>query len=315
MALQILKKLKDNTAKKGIKYHLHKGLGGVETERSMDTVHASSVTKNSPTDEFCPRSYALHDLLKPDLEKVYTSAATRATYDYGHEVQDLAIRWMSRAGIAITHWKCASCSTMHRWCKEPAKCAKCGCRVLKPVEPRFESQLSGVSCGIDCLVKLESPKLQITEIKSMGKDEFSTLKAPLPEHRKRTNLYLRLVQESSDPIRDKIDPKAARIFYVCKGGYQYDADLLDYSDLDPREKYSLFKEYVVERDDKATDDLAQLGQAVLLWRQGVGVMPCGVCSNVGSKRAQSCRFRSPCFSGDFPTGMANPKPWSETVEA
>jgi hypothetical protein len=148
------------------------------------------------------------------------------------------------------------------------------------------------------LVKLNQPKLRITELKTMDKDEFKALKAPLAEHKWRTNLYLRLVAESPHPWAKQVDTTEATIMYISKGGYGCADDEPEKWGL--FEKFSPFKEFTIKREDKLTDDLVKRAKAVTDFRKGLVGSPCGVCSTAMSKRATKCTMKKACFSGDHP---------------
>lgn len=139
----------------------------------------------------------------------------------GTDLQDAIVHHFADMGRAVGHWKCTACGKVHQFCKRPGKCENCGCKGFKPEEVRFQSAISGASCGVDMLVQLGGPKLFPVELKTMIKDQFAELVAPLQEHRLRTNLYLRLISESEQPWSNLVSTEEARVLYVCKGGGYY----------------------------------------------------------------------------------------------
>ncbi|WP_266032523.1 hypothetical protein [Brucella intermedia] len=295
MAVSFLKTAKKAMPTMGVKFLLHKHLSGWDPARPISRIHASDLTKEGG---ICPRFYALHDLSGAKPKDGWLTTSERMTFQIGRDQERNIVLWFAEMERAICHWKCANCGTQHDFTLRPKGCSKCGCRWLEPREVRFESAECGASCGVDMLVKLNQPKLRIVELKTMDKDEFKSLKAPLAEHQWRTNLYLRLVSESTHPWAKQVDTAEATIMYISKGGYGC-------ADPDPEkwglfEKFSPFKEFTVKRDDKLTDELVARAKAVTDFRKKKVGVPCGVCSTAMSKRAAKCTRKKECFSGEYP---------------
>lgn len=294
MALHFARKLKEMLPVNSLKYLLHDHLSGLEPARPLKNVHASALTK--PGEVFCPRYYALSDLEKTKPKDEWVDTASILTWDMGRDLQDRVVGYFADMGRAIGHWRCHSCNKMYEFCKRPQKC-ECGAKNLKPEEVRFESAISGASCGIDMLVNVGEPKLVIVEIKTMLKDQFKDLVAPLSEHRHRTNLYLRLAAESDHSWSNMVNTEKAIILYTCKGGYTADPQLKQWGLYD---SYSPFKEFPITRNDAQTDDLNKQAKVVKDFREGVVGVPCGVCASAISPRAKKCGKKEACFSGDYP---------------
>ena len=289
-----LKKSKDLRPDSSLKYLLHSHLAGFEKARSLSVVHASDLTKS---EGFCPRYYALHDVLDAQPSDNWVSTADRVTWDMGYSVQDAIVGYFSDMDRVVGHWDCASCGRRHEFCKKPSQCLNCDCKSLHPAEVRFKSEKSGVSCGIDMLVDLGDGKLTCVEIKTIQKEKFGELLAPLAEHRLRTNLYLRILSESKSFWANEVHHDKAKVFYVCKGGYKADPKLGAWG---LPETFSPVKEFDVGRNDSLTDKMQEQAKAVLDYRNGVGGMPCGICPTAFTKRAKSCSVVKACFSGDYP---------------
>jgi len=289
-----LKKAKDFQPTDSLKFLLHSHLSGPEKERPLSTIHASDMTK---PDGLCPRYYALHDALDRKPKDRWVSTSDLITWDMGRRLQDDIVHHFADMGRAIGHWECMACKKTHQFCKRPAKCENCGCRGFRPEEVRFKSAITGASCGVDMLVNLGGPKLFPVELKTMIKDQFADLLAPLQEHRLRTNLYLRIIAESDHPWSTLVSTDQARVLYVCKGGYKADPELGKWGLPD---KYSPFKEYTVKRDDTRTEEMQSRAKVVVDFRAGLVAMPCGVCKTAMVSRAKTCPVKKECFSGQFP---------------
>lgn len=296
-----------------LKARLHKHLAGPESGRSMTVLHASAVTKS----DFCARRNAIVTAtgIKPPSE--YVSTASRVTYTQGRLLQDQVVNWCADMGIAVGDWKCAACGKLHRFQKRPLKCdnglgqftggpqMNCGARDFHPVEVRFTSPLSGISGGFDMIVNLGSPKLRLTEIKTIKGEDFKALAAPLAEHKLRTALYLRIAAESQHPLSGHVDDQIATVLYLSKGHGVGDPTL---KPMGVNESLSPFKEFQVYRDDALTDPLVKHGAAFWAWRHGKGGMPDRVCASAGDKKAKFCPAAQYCFGDVFPPGAVNENP-------
>ena len=296
MAGMTFAKMKDEMpAVKSLRYLLHTHLNGPESGRSLSRIHASALTKE---EGFCPRFYALSDVTKSKPKDEWLTTSENVTFRMGRDQQDALVHDFADMGKATGHWRCLCCSRLHEFTARPLKCELCGCKAFKPEEVRFVSDATGASCGIDMLVNLGFPKLIAVELKTMGKDQFKTLLAPLAEHRVRTNLYLRIIKESVQPWANFVDTNRAIILYVEKGGFGVQDDQLKKWGL--KEGFSPFKEYDVKRVDADTDDYALRARTVKHFREGAVGMPSGICSSALAKRAVYCQMKAQCFSGQFP---------------
>lgn len=291
---KFLKSLKSITPVDSPRYQLHRHLSGPEPARSLKRLHASELTKEGG---ICPRFYALADVTHFKPKDKWLTTSEQVTYHMGRVLQDSVVGWFADMNKAWCHWKCVACGTQHDFQLRPIQCKTCGCRKFDPIEVRFESAECGASCGVDMLLIRQGGNMRVHELKTMDKDQFKDLKAPLAEHRWRTNLYLRLIAESENPWAKSIDTTTATILYISKGGYGCSAP--DLKDQGLSDKFSPFKEYTVERDDKETDVLVRRASAVKKFRAGAKGMPFGVCATAMDKRALACPLRAACFSGVY----------------
>jgi hypothetical protein len=293
MAVGFLKKAKSLMPERSVKFLLHKHLSGFDPARSLKVVHASELTK---PEGFCPRYYALADMVKYKGKDRWLTTSEKMTFQIGRDQEKNLVNWMGDMNKAVCHWKCVACGHQHQFQLRPVACETCGVKRFDPVEVRFQSAINGASCGVDMLLALGEPKLRPVEIKTIDKEEFKALKAPLAEHRWRSNLYLRLIAESDQSWSDMVSTETITILYVSKGGYGcLDEDVSKWG---LTEKFSPFKEFAVTRDDSQTDDLVKRARVVKDFRDGKVGMPCGICSTAMAKRAATCPLRGPCFSGD-----------------
>lgn len=286
---------------------MHQQLSGEEPGRPLTRLHASDLTYDAHP--FCPRERAYQTILKKKPPNQFLSTSEQITFGIGRWLEDKIVDTFVENGMAVGDWKCRHCSQMYVFCKRPPKCKSCGHRFFEHIEKRVISDITGVSCGIDLLVSLPgNSKHSVIEIKSMDKEMFKTLVAPLAEHATRTKLYLRSLAESSQPWTNLVDTEKAYILYTTKGGYGtaceevptwqfYDA------------AFSPFKDYVIERDDASIDHIVGPALEFKVWKDqydeltkaedsdGLADLPLPerICASSLDKRAKKCSCLSPCF--------------------
>lgn len=298
MALKFVKSFKEEV-RPSLKLRIHKRLAGWEEARCHKTLHASDMTKDYG---FCPREFALLDVTKVKPKGQFIGTSLRTTFDMGEALHDLLREsWGLKESVGT--WRCFRCGVRHPFCKRPVTCGVEGCKskLFSYKEETFFSQSTGAVGNIDMLVDLEEPLLRMVEIKSIDKDQYKELIAPLAEHSLRTNLYMRFIEDSSHPHKHKINLKEAIVFYVCKGFGTKD-DSLAKADIKDA-GFSPFKEFWVKRNDDQTQDIWTKAEVLHTFRKGGGKMPQGICVNGLCKRAQSCVMVKPCWSGQYPAGV------------
>lgn len=277
------------------RFLLHTFLTRPKPGRSTKVMHASDLTTEAG---FCPRYPALCDAAGTTPDDEWLSTSEASTFQMGRDLQDRIVHWFADMGRAVGDWRCDGCDKLFQFQARPPKCSHCGCRSFAPEEVRFQSAENGTSCGIDMLLNLDGPKLTVIEIKTIDKDEFKALKAPLAEHRLRTNLYLRLIAESAHAKKKLVRTDRAYVLYASKGGYGcLDKEVQGWP---THEQFSPYKEFEIKRDDSQTDDLVAPAKIVYDYRQGLIGMPAGVCHSALDKRAAKCPRRAECFSGKYP---------------
>lgn len=305
MALKIIQSMKPEVS---IKHLIHKALAGSEEPRGVSTIHASDLFKSK---EFCPRERAFQDLgiVKPKSEFVGT--ALRITFQHGKDMENrFRNDWLPH--LLVGFWKCGVCGKKHPTFGRAPKssCSTCGWNRWEYEEVRVFDEESGVSGGVDALLDVGEAKLLPVELKSMDKDEHRKLAGPLSEHRIRTGLYLYLIEKCGENWTKRINTKTSKILYVSKSYGFKDTSLSDAGISDS--PFSPFKEFSVGRDDKNILVPLQRAKALTKWRKlgeqspATG-LPCGICHNGLTKRAQQCSAVGPCFSGSYPSTLT----WTE----
>lgn len=257
-------------------------------ERGYVTMHASSLTTDDPQKKFCGRSYAYaHDLKTSGAVTQALPMHLAVTFSIGYHVQDYVTRAMFPHLVGT--WECLKCSLLLDRAPFSPKCPGCGAdgnEYFRYHEPRVVSNTTEISGGLDAVVRLAN-KSVVVEVKSLDKDKFKELKAPFWEHRQRTSLYLRMLEDSDwygDPLCPVVDH--ARIIYISKGGYGVKENGV----------FTPIREYVVERDDALTDTVWAQAKEVSDYRRGLGPMPDRICMEPHESRAGTCPFVSTCFN-------------------
>src|ERR1017187_6070536 len=274
-----------NKPKDSIINVLRKRLGGHEDGRDRGTVHASDITKP----HFCPRHWAFLDMKGKELgEPSYVPTALQITYDIGRMTAKLLVEeW---AGDTVWgNWRCIRCGQHRTMCKKPTdscKDFKSAC-IWEYQEVAIEAPEYGFSGSFDALFDVGVPKLLITEIKIMKPEDWEVLLVPLPEHRLRTNLYMKLLAASESPYKDKINLHEARVLYISRA---YGKKHPEYQEVLP------LKEFVVERNDGSLHDCLKRVQKLKVFRE-TKVMPSGICNTALDKYAKLCSSCKECFSG------------------
>jgi hypothetical protein len=159
-------------------------------------------------------------------------------------------------------------------------------------EVNFKSVETGIDGNLDVLFDLGGNKLAVTELKIYAADEFDKMLAPLPEHRTRTRLYLKIIADSDSPYKNKINLHQARVFYTSRGFGKMNKE---FNEILP------FREFVIDRDDDALDVKTALekGRQIKIYREQ-GLMPSGICVSPMDKTAKACKHCDKCFSGEYP---------------
>lgn len=279
-----------------LRYHLHRLLAQDRPARPIERVHASDVIDDDGN--WCPRRVALmqRDGVTPAKERMSTAQAV--VFGHSTDVADRLIDWLARANIAVGNWVCLACDRVHAFCLRPRYCDRCGVRGARRFRYRemvVTSRVSGISGGIDLLAKLPGePLVKVVEIKGVQKSDFVSLVMPLGKHRLRTNLYLRLVEESDHPFRHLVDTRSGLIIYVVKGGYGVRSDEPRAWGIDDA-PWEPFKEFEVERDDEALDRFSAAAATILAWKAG-GDLPPFLCETSTCPRARACEVRVPCWN-------------------
>ena len=270
-----------------VKSMLHAAVGGWEPRRQTKRLHASMLTSEQRA--FCSREMRLLDVTGRAPGVDWVDTARRITYDDGWDKQNRISNVYLREH-AVGQWQCQSCGTVSKFGTDPKK-FQCGvpaarCRFLYQEPVFIHALMPAMSGSVDLLVKPSNEKLRVVEIKIMSPKEFPTIKAPLSEHRTRTQVYLQLIAQSNHPARKSIDTRKASILYCMRShGVKDEAGTM-----------SPFKEFEVERADHLVtahfDDAATLTQARM---DGDGYIPPRICETQKCQRAKKCPVSKECF--------------------
>lgn len=277
-----------NVPKESVIVTMKKNMQGYEKGRSRNVVHASDITKP----DFCPRNEAFLDMQSVTHGKEqFISAALRATFDIGSETERLIVeKWGGEA--IVGNWNCRTCGKSKSMSTKPLD----GCNGLSKCDWRYMQWVAysleyGVSGSVDSLWNLGTPLWMMAELKIMAPDEFEKIIAPLPEHRLRTALYLKLIADSDSVYVGKVNLFEARVIYTSRAyGKKNDAhggEILPW------------KEYVVERNDEEVQPILNKAKQLKIFRE-TKAMPSGICPTALDPKAKKCSNCAVCFSGTHP---------------
>jgi len=288
------KKSSELKSEQGLKYILHKELAVTDPPRSIKNLHASELTREDI--EFCPRerAYLLRDGDNRKDGRLGTSL--NVTYQVGRWYENQVRNvWLRK--YALGDWYCSNCGHTHQYQTVPEACDNCSHpgKHMTYIEPRAYSPEYDCSCGIDFML-WKDEFLTPVEIKTIDKDQFKVLEAPLSEHRRRTQFYLDLLSHSTWMDFDvKINLDYGYLLYCCKGfGF---ADNTEGRQGISDAKFSPFKEFKVKKiSGEGLDAVYQKALDVKAYKKTGKIPKREVCPTITCKRAKRCTYRETCFS-------------------
>jgi hypothetical protein len=283
-----------------IKELVHRNLAGYGKHRGNFPLHASDLTSTSR--EFCPREVALAHKHNVQYADSFVGTALQITFQYGRFIETLLRnQWLKKE--AYGYWACSACdkNLYQGFCKFVTKCTYCHSRnmteVYKEVSFRLDSYNLTGSVDLFVLNPNKTSELLMIEIKTIDKDQFLDLKSPKTEHSDRTNMYLRMIKESEREQRLDtqltINTDYAHIVYFSKAYGIKDLQVSKYDFKDAA--FSPIKEFVVRRDDFATNKYLRKAFAISLYMQDNTNIPARICDNSTCTRAKNCPVMKQCF--------------------
>jgi hypothetical protein len=269
---------------------LRANLGGPRKGRSREVLHASDVTKT----DFCPRQWALLDIKDVPASTEYVTVALDATFQMGLATErQLIEHWGD--GFVYGNWRCRLCGEYRSHTKKPGGSCKDGRTHWWAYEQMvFNVPQYGLSGSVDAIFDVGAPRYTMTECKIITPDEFDKMTAPLPEHRLRTNLYMKMAAESDDAYKDRFNLTEATVLYVSRGHGKMNSQ---WNEVLP------FREFTVQRDDESLTTTLQKAKALKLFRE-TKQLPTGICKTALDKTAKNCSCCKECFSGQYPATVA-----------
>jgi hypothetical protein len=116
-------------------------------------------------------------------------------------------------------WKCLACGKVRYFGAAPTKkCRHCGASAHATVYQEHHLLLKGeypVSGHPDMFLRRPGPFYRVTELKTINKEDFVKLIAPLADHDTQTQTYMwGCAQDKRLPVQ--IDPEIGYILYICK---------------------------------------------------------------------------------------------------
>ena len=271
---------------------LRSHLGGSRPGRGRAVLHASSATRP----DFCPRQWVLMDQLGLADPPESIATAMAVTFAMGLAAETLLVEeWTGDR--AIGNWICRHCHEQRSWSRKPG--GYCKTESIAPgAQPRkhwwkyqqIVIEALGMVGSPDVLFDVGSPEMVLTELKTLNPTEFDKIVVPLPEHRLRTNLYLKMLDASTNPYRSKVNLTEARVLYISRSYGRMNAE---WNEILP------FREFVIKRTDADLKEALQKAKALELSRKNMGT-PSGICDTALDLPAKKCPVCIQCFSGKHP---------------
>mgnify|MGYP000846838681 CR=1 FL=1 len=263
---------------------LQERLTKTEEPRPFSDLRASMLTGEV---EFCPREVALADITGASPKPKYIPAALRATFDVGLATEQTVVeKWLY--DVAVGHWECMRCGFTTDFTKRPMKCVACGGSWFFYRQVGFRG-VQDIGWLVDLIVDFNVGKHMAIELKIIAPDMFADLKAPLAEHRVRTNLYLHLIRTSTSPVKERMNLDRAKILYISRGhGKKHGT----------KGVVLPFLEFDVKYEPQSLKPYLEKAQAVKIYRDTKKI-PKGVCATSFVGRVKSCGVVKSCWSGKY----------------
>jgi len=291
--------IKELTAPQILK-DLHEVFSGSQPSDRLnhEYIHASDIT--SDRQKFCARDVALRNNynIKPPELKISTSLGY--TFSMGNYLQESITRNLYKK--AVGGWRCGNCSsrvelgTHKELIKDCRQCTNLG-QDHHYRELVIRDKNLKVSAAIDLIYNNPTiNKWEIVECKSIDKDQFKELKAPLAEHRTRTKLYLKLLKHNSEltpSLMSRFNLEKAYVLYYCKGFGTKEAKKLG----TVGGIFSPFKVFELNYDDLVCSEELKNIKDLRNYQQGLREeLPRRLCESIVEHRACICVSKGYCFT-------------------
>lgn len=279
---------------------LHSALRNYADARSVSKIHMSDVT--NPDRTFCPREFALCRQLDIPRKGRFIGAPLQATFDIGNAIHDLVREnWLGHLGLG--HWRCVRCDFEHKFTYRPAACKSCGQNKhrFEYVEVELKDPDTLVSGSLDFLTAFgRKTSYKVVEVKSIDKDQFKTLEAPMAEHRLRVQGYLELAKRSAKEVPIEIELTYGYVLYASKS-YGFKTDGVQGAGF--TDTVSSFKEYRVDAAPEAIVPHLERALGVKEYETS-GTLPGPICYAITETRAKQCSAAKHCFSQAYGGGQS-----------
>jgi hypothetical protein len=281
-----------------IKKLVHSNIAKVDPARSIRNIHASAITYDQKP--FCPRAYVIMKDAHKKPRGEFIPTSLRVTFDHGEDMQRRLNQDYLRKEM-VGNWKCVSCGKKQTFTRRPtSKSCVFGSTSIRCQweyhEVIIKNDQTGIVGSIDAFINIGKPILRMVEVKTMVKEQFTKLIAPLAEHSLRTKLYLKLIADSSQKFTKRVDTQTASVFYMVKGFGLKDDTLKEMGIKDA--PFSPFKEWEVKRDDALILPLLSKAKSVEVWKD-TGKVPCRICSTAFDPQAKKCSVVKLCFGSKY----------------
>jgi hypothetical protein len=250
-------------------------------QKSRAGIYHNHVHVSSLAGDFCPRQYAIAKHENLSLFESLTGGH-KVTFAIGRAVE-AHIRENLIADIGkknvYAKWTCECGKQYQQGFWANVQCSECGKPLDTFTEADVQDDENGVKGHPDFIFRFKN-KLVVVEIKSMKKDQWDELEAPLESHIRQATMYPYLLSKSVNP--DRIHPMV--IYIYCTKDFKWG---------------SPYKEFHVdaseERYEKQRQDALAEAKQIKDYVQG-GETPPRICQSQASSLAKKCPVAFRCFN-------------------
>jgi hypothetical protein len=261
--------------------YIKETVGRMDSTPEQSRLNHPGYTHVSSLIGVCTRQYALAARFETQaVERV--TGGHRVMWKIGkaleYHVRTQFIKGQGRMGIYGV-WRCDCKRVEHLGMFPSRRCATCGGEATNYGEPVLHDDDNMIVGSPDLTFLVGRYFFVPTELKSMNKDDWNALEAPLPDHICQAAMYRYLFQKKNFLVHDNI-----KFVYTTK----------DFKFGDP------YKEYQIDCTQPSivatVASMVETARAIKVANESRVLPPRQVCRSQGNSRAKSCPVAHLCFN-------------------
>jgi hypothetical protein len=185
-------------------------------------IGADAYIHSSSLDNFCARRAAIFDK-NNSTPREYVQGAMKIVWKMGRAVEEhIREALISSLGKKNFHgqWECKCGKTKHIGLWADKDCQVCGTKTNNYKELTIYNEEYKIANNPDLVAVSKNNQKIIIEIKSMNKEDFDELEAPLSSHVRQANRYVRFSRMNGSVTSGKVTIVYARKDYKYSGVYK-----------------------------------------------------------------------------------------------